>query len=272
MTQAPLPLLVDAIALRAQLGREDVLIIDLSQPQLHQQYHVPGAVHLDYKHLVASRPPAMGLVPDAEHLAALFSSLGLTPQTQVVAYDEEGGAKAARLLWTLEATGHTRFSLLNGGMQAWLTEDHPITNVPREPRRSNYAVRANEQPVADRDYVRSHLGQADVVLVDARSPAEYRGEDVRAQRGGHIPGAINIEWKRALDPKRQLRFKTQDELHHLYASAGVIPDKQIITYCQTHHRSALTWFTLKYLGYPRVKGYPGSWSDWGNSPDTPIEK
>jgi len=272
MTQAPLPLLVDAIALRAQLGREDVLIIDLSQPQLHQQYHVPGAVHLDYKHLVATHPPAMGLVPDAEHLAALFSSFGISPQTQVVAYDEEGGAKAARLLWTLEATGHTRFSLLNGGMQAWLTEDHPITNVPREPRRSSYVVRANEQPVADRNYVRSHLGQTDVVLVDARSPAEYRGEDVRAQRGGHIPGAINIEWKRALDPKRQLRFKTQDELHHLYASAGVIPDKQIITYCQTHHRSALTWFTLKYLGYPRVKGYPGSWSDWGNSPDMPIEK
>src|SRR3569832_1841281 len=157
-------------------------------------------------------------------------------------------------------------------MQAWLTEDHPITNEQRAQRRSSYVVRANEQPVAERYYVRSHLGQTDVVLVDARSPAEYRGEDVRAQRGGHIPGAINIEWKRALDPKRQLRFKTQDELHHLYASAGVIPDKQIITYSQTHHRSALTWFTLKYLGYPRVKGYPGSWSDWGNSPDMPIEK
>ena len=266
-----LPLLLDAAALRPHLGRQEVLIVDLSQPELHRQYHVPGAVHLDYKRIVANRPPVIGLLPDAEQLITLFSELGITPDTHVVAYDEEGGGKAARLLWTLETAGHFRFSLLNGGLQTWLTEDHPITNVPREIRSSDYAMQFNEQSIADRNYVRSHLGQANIAIVDARSPAEYRGEDVRAQRGGHIPGAVNVEWRRALDPKRNLRFKSQDELHHLFESAGIIPDKQIIAYCQSHHRSALTWFVLKYLGYPRVKGYAGSWSDWGNDPDMPIE-
>jgi len=272
MTPTALPLLLDATALRPLIGREDVLIIDLSQPQMHQQYHIPGAIYLDYNRIVANRPPVMGLLPDTDQLAATFSALGITADTHVVAYDEEGGAKAARLLWTLDVTGHSRYSLLNGGLQDWLTENHPITNVPRAVTPSNYVVQLNDQSIADQAYVRSHLQRADVVIVDARSPAEYRGEDLRAQRGGHIPGAVNIEWRRALDQKHGLRFKSQDELHHLYESAGVIPDKQIITYCQSHHRSALTWFALKYLGYPRVKGYPGSWSDWGNSPDTPIEK
>lgn len=264
-----LPLLVDAATLRQQLGQTEVMIVDLSQADMYRQYHVPGALHLEYGRIVTHRPPRMGLLPEPEQLAAMLSGLGLTPATHVVAYDEEGGAKAARFLWTLEAAGHPRYSLLDGGLQAWLIDDHPITNVPHTPSPGQYTVQPNLQPVADQAYIRSHLGQADLVLVDARSPAEYRGEDRRAQHGGHIPGAVNIEWKRALDQKH--RLKSQDELHHLYTAAGVVPDKQVVTYCQSHHRSALTWFVLRYLGYPRVKGYPGSWSDWGNSPDTPIE-
>ena len=271
MPDTRLPLLLETSELRQRLGREGVLIVDLSQAQVHQQYHIPGAVHLDYGRIISHQPPTVGLLPDAAHLAATFSSLGIRPDSHVVAYDEEGGGKAARLLWTLEVCGHAQGSLLNGGLHAWLSEDHPITNLPREVVGGDFKVALNEHALADQAYVLSHLGRADVAIVDARSPAEYRGEDVRTRRGGHIPGAVNIEWTRVHDHRRHLRLKSEDDLHHIFQAAGITPEKQIITYCQSHHRSALIYFTLKYLGYPRVKGYPGSWSDWGNSADTPIE-
>ncbi len=271
MSDTHLPLLVEPADLRQHLGSDQVLIVDLSNAQVHQQYHVPGAVHLDYGHIIKNRPPVVGLVPEPAELAAMFTALGIRPDTRVVAYDEEGGGKAARFLWTLEVTGHPSGSLLNGGLQAWLNSDHPITNQARMIIPGDYTVQPHDQALADQDYVRSHLGRADVAIVDARSPAEYQGQDLRTRRGGHIPGAVNIEWTRVLDHRRNMRLKSEDELRQLFEAAGVIPDKQIITYCQSHHRSALVYFVLKYLGYPRVKGYPGSWSDWGNSPDTPIE-
>ena len=263
MSDNRLPLLLEPAELRQHIGSDQVLIVDLSNAQVHQQYHVPGAAHLDYGHIIKNQPPIVGLVPNATELAAMFTALGIRPDSQVVAYDEEGGGKAARFLWTLDVTGHPHGSLLNG--------DNPITNQSRGITPGDYTVRPHDQALADQAYVRSHLGRADLAIVDARSPAEYQGQDLRTRRGGHIPGAVNIEWTRVLDHRRNMRLKSEDELRQLFETAGVIADKQIVTYCQSHHRSALIYFVLKYLGYPRVKGYPGSWSDWGNNPDTPIE-
>ena len=264
------PLVVEPDELEAVLGDENILIVDLSQAQLHHQSHIPGAVHLDYTRILRAAPPAMGLLPAAEQLNALFSSLGLTQETHVVAYDNEGGGRASRLLWTLEAAGHPRFSLLNGGFTAWRDEGRPTEKGLAALVTRPYSVRMKDAVIADRNYILTHLHDPATCLVDCRSPAEYAGQDLRARRGGHIPGAVNIEWTRALDPQRHMRLKTADALAALYQQAGVTPDKHVITYCQTHHRSALSYIALKSLGY-QVRGYPGSWSEWGNDPDTPVE-
>jgi len=270
MSQDRLPLIVEPAALQAALGRGGILIVDLAQA--HYPSRIPGSVHLDYTQLVSPRPPATGLLPDAAQLGALFSSLGLTADTHVVAYDDEGGAKACRLLWTLDVVGHTRYSLLNGGLTAWLNEGHATGDRRTEIAATPFTVRMNRDAIADKDYILAHLHDPATVLVDCRGHSEYAGLDVLAQRGGHIPGAVNIEWTRAIDEQRNRRLKSPDELRALYEGAGVTPDKEVITYCQTHRRSAFSYVVLKSLGYGRVRGYPGSWSEWGNDPDTLIEQ
>jgi thiosulfate/3-mercaptopyruvate sulfurtransferase len=267
-----LPLLVEPDELAAQLGSPNLLVVDLSKATTYAQYHIPGAVHLEYAQIIHGRPPTPGLLPDDAQLSRAFSSIGLTPATHVVAYDDEGGGKAARLLWTLEVIGHAHASLLNGGLHAWANEGHAHNHAPVAVTPSDYTVKRTNQGFADKDYVLSRLGKPDVALLDARSAAEYTGAKAYSARGGHIPGAINIEWLEAMDQQRNLRLKPAEELRALFAARGVTPDKEVITYCQTHHRSALSYLVLKSLGYPNIKGYAGSWSEWGNDPGTPVEK
>ncbi|MEJ2554553.1 MAG: sulfurtransferase [Gammaproteobacteria bacterium] len=271
MTESGLPLVVEPDELQAALDDESILVADVSQAEFHQQSHIPGAVHVDYARIISARPPVMGLLPPAEQLGTLFSSLGLGATTHVVAYDNEGGGRASRLLWTLEITGHTRYSLLNGGFIAWRDEGRPTETQTRGRTARPYTVRFNAEAIADKTYILAHLHDPAVSLVDARSPEEYAGLDLRARRGGHIPGAVNIEWTRALDPQHGMRLKAGEDLRALYEQAGVTPDRQAIVYCQTHHRSALSYIVLTSLGYS-VRGYPGSWSEWGNDPDTPVER
>ncbi len=267
------PLLLEPDQLEARLGETNLLVVDLGRAEIYHQLHIPGAVFLDYPRITAMRPPVGGLLPDERQLSDTLSEIGLTPETHVVAYDDEGGGKAARLLWTLEAIGHHRYSLLDGGLHAWANERHPLSREPARPTRSDYRARIlpDRPPVADADFVLRHLGDPSVVLLDARAPEEYSGERLFARRGGHIPGAVNLEWTEGMDRERNLRLKHAEELKRQLEALDITPDKTVVAYCQTHHRSALSWFMLKALGYPDVKGYEGSWSDWGNRPDTPIE-
>lgn len=270
MSQTSLPLIIEPDELQARIGDTHILVVDLSQLHFYQQSHIPGAAHVEYARIVSAKPPVMGLLPESGQLHTLFSTLGLTETTHVVAYDNEGGGKASRFLWTLEAVGHTGYSLLNGGFNAWQKENHPTDSRMPELVNHPYTIRPNLEVSTDKQFILTHLNDPTICLVDCRSPAEYIGQDLRARRGGHIPGAINIEWTRALDPQHNMRLKPKEELLALYEQAGVTPDKYVITYCQTHHRSALSYIVLKSLGY-KVKGYPGSWSEWGNDDQTPIE-
>ncbi|HKJ94393.1 MAG TPA: sulfurtransferase [Gammaproteobacteria bacterium] len=272
MANRLLPLLVAPEALDNALGEPGILIVDLCRPDAYTAGHIPGAINLDYAGLLRQQPPAMGLLPDEERLSEVLSGIGLRSDLHVVAYDDEGNGRAARFLWTLEAVGHFAYSLLDGGLTAWRAENRRLESGANAPEPSGYrASISNPDVVADRDYVLHHLGDDNTVVLDARSPAEYAGQDVRAARGGHIPGAVNLEWTQAMDRANDLRLQPPETLRTMLKQAGVTPDKEVITHCQTHHRSALTFFVMRYLGYPRIRGYAGSWSEWGNDPELPVE-
>ncbi len=272
MNQFNIPLLLEADILEQLLNVDDILIVDLSSSDIYEDYHLAGAVHLDVEQISASRPPVMGLLPDLDTINHALSDIGLTPNKHVIAYDDDMGLKACRFLWTLDAIGHHKFSLLNGGLHAWMGEGFPTSDESVTPTPSHFQANAfNSGAIVSKAEILAGLETNDNILLDVRADSEFSGWDKRATRGGHIPGAKNVDWIAAVDRERNTRFKEEHELQPLYEQAGIDKDKTIITYCQTHRRSAHTYIVLKSLGYKNIKGYPGSWSEWGNSEETPIE-
>jgi len=271
MDRPDLPLVVEPDQLEPLLGDTRIAVVDLSKPETYANGHIPGSVHLDYDRIVAAQPPAMGMLPSAEQLSAVFSELGLTPEHHVVTLDDEGGGHACRMLWTLAAAGHRHYSLLNGGIISWSKERHPVTVDRHHPQPTDYRVTLNPDVVADKQYVLDHLGSADTALLDTRSPDEFSGARKLATRGGHIPGAVNYNWVEAMDPPNNYRLRPATELMEEMQEIGVTPNKEVVVYCQTHHRSSYSFIMLKWLGFEQVRGYPGSWSEWGNDPAAPIE-
>ncbi len=266
------PLLLQPQQLAEQLGGAGLCIIDVSDAEQHAERHIPGAQQLDYAALIAARPPAMGLLPEPADFHALLQRLGIGADSWVVACDDQRGGRGARLIWSLHAYGHRRCSLLDGGMTAWLAEGYPLSDAPSPtPAPSDYAPALVGDNTADAEYILGRLGAADFALLDARSAAEFSGEKAMSKRGGHIPGARRYEWTDAIDSANNGRLRPAEELRAELVARGLSADREIVTYCQTHHRSALSWLMLKALGYPRVRGYHGAWSDWGNRDDTPVE-
>lgn len=263
-------LLIEATELEAILDSPTTRVVDLSRHEVHRQYHIPGACLVDYAEIAVSRPPVHGLLPNAAALARLAGRMALTPETHVIAYDDEGGGKAARLLWTLDAMGHHNWSLLNGGLHAWANEGHPMVagDAPCSAS-AEVAIDLDSTPLADADYIRQRL-HGDLKLLDARTAEEYRGVKRYANQAGHIPGAVNFDWMNAIDQDRNLRLRDRDTLLAALATLGIGTDDEVVVYCQTHHRSSHSYVLLKYLGFAKVRGYPGSWSDWGNRMDLPV--
>jgi thiosulfate/3-mercaptopyruvate sulfurtransferase len=245
------------------------LILDLRPPEAYTQGHIPGAVHLDLwgVSLIDTDPaPLQAFLWMIEHVLA---SHGVQASTPVVVYDEQSGIRAARAFWFLEYFGHPSVRLLDGGFSAWTAAGLEVTRDAQPVPKSEWTGSRQGHTLATYREVRNALGRSDTVILDTRSDAEYSGTTVRAQRGGAIPGAVHIEWTRNLSPSGE--FKSSAELRRMYEDAGVTPEREVITYCQGGYRAAHSYLALRLLGYPRVRMYIGSWKEWGDREELPVE-
>lgn len=265
-----LPLLIEPEDLAQLLPLDDVLIIDQCKAETFIQNHIPGSIHLDFKRLQLGQAPTPGALPSIAELEQVFSELGLTPTTHVICSDDEGGGWAGRLIWVLDCIGHDKYSYLNGGIVAWLEAGLPTESGEAKPNSTDYRI-AKIQPQWSftKEQILENLGKPNFAVWDARSAAEYTGEKVISKRGGHIPGAVNYEWTKGMDKSRGLRINDLNAFRALLSDLGIDESKQIATHCQTHHRSGFTYLVGKILGFD-IRGYAGSWSEWGNDDNTPV--
>jgi len=254
----------------AQQRPDPPLVIDLRPPEDFAAGHVPGAVHLDLwgVSLIDTDPaPLKAFMWMIDHL---FNLRGVTAGTPVVVYDDQSGVRAARAFWFLEYFGHPRVQLLDGGFGAWTAAGLPVAREAGAPPKSTWTGTPQPHTIATWRDVQARLGAPGVVILDTRTDGEYAGTTVRAKRGGRIPGAVHVEWTRNLGPDGA--FKPAGELRAMYEHAGVTPDKEVITYCQGGYRAAHGYLALRLLGYPKVRNYTGSWKEWGDREELPIEK
>ncbi len=271
-TEPAIVISTDELARRLQ-GDRPPHVVFVGDADVYASGHIPTAGRVDFADLNHTEPPASGLLPPMAVLGEVLGNAGIRPDQTVIAYDDSGGGRASRLVWTLHALGHWRAGILDGGLAAWREDGHPLTSGELDPGAGTAPYPAElrcPEVVAGEGYIREHLDDPGVCILDARSPAEYRGEDVRAARGGHIPGAVNVDWGDNRDPRRSGRLRPLEELDALYRSRGLRRDQEIVAHCQTHHRSSLSYVVLRHLGFEHVRGYAGSWSEWGNRPDTPV--
>jgi len=234
--------------------------------------HLPGAVHCNWSTDLSAPPPASGhprwMLQGPEKFADTMARLGIGNDTMVVGYDAEGGHHAARLWLALRRYGHDTMAVMEGGIQKWTAEGRPLEKGDVKVPPARFLPHPREAVIATKDEVLAAVRTGDPWLLDVRRDSEFTGQEKRAARGGHIPGAVNILWKDAL--RNDWMLKDADELEDFYTNAGFGPETKTVTYCQAGVRAAFTHLVLTALGHDDVRTYDGSWEEWGNDPSLPI--
>jgi thiosulfate/3-mercaptopyruvate sulfurtransferase len=270
--------LVETDWVTAHLNDPNIRIAESDEDYLlYETGHIPGAVKVDW--FTVLQDPVRRDFLSKEAFEQLCAERGIGNDTTVVFYGDKNNWFACYSLWLFEYYGHKHCKIMNGSRAKWEREGRPLVkDVPIYPRTNYQAKDADLSVRAFRDEVFKQY-ETQQPMVDVRSPKEFSGELLHmpgyaqegAQRGGHIPGAVNSPWATAV--REDNTFKSADELRDIYQGKGIAPDKKVIAYCRIGERSSHTWFVLKYLlGYPNVKNYDGSWTEWGNLVNAPIQK
>ena len=264
-------LLIAPGELDRRLGLADPpTLIDLRPAEVFTQGHLPGAVHLDLFGISLIDTSPAPLDAFLWIIAHLLVTRGVSADRTVVVYDDQSGIRAARAFWFLEFFGHPDPRVLDGGASVWSRQGLTTTTETVLPRKGTWDVGRVDTRLATWNDVATGLGRDDVIMLDTRSDDEYYGSQVRARRGGAIPGAVHIEWTQNLDDEGA--FKAAADLQDLYSDRGVTVDREVVSYCQGGYRAAHSYLALRLLGYPRVRNYIGSWKEWGDREDLPIEQ
>ena len=253
--------------------------VDYDPENGYRKGHIAGATLIWWKRDI--NDPITRDIVDKKQFEELMSKNGISPESEVILYGDFNNWFAAFAFWVFKYYGHKNVKIMNGGRKKWELEKKQYTTEEPKISPTNYIAQPPDEGL--RAYlfdVRRALNRKEIGLVDVRSPKEFTGEITappeypmeHAQRGGHVPGAQNIPWATAVNDADGT-FKTVDELKQNYAPKGITPDKEIICYCRIGERSSHSWFVLKYLlGYPQVRNYDGSWTEWGNMIGNPVEK
>jgi thiosulfate/3-mercaptopyruvate sulfurtransferase len=263
-------LLIAPKALAAAIDRgEAPLIIDLRPAEVFAVGHLPEAVHLDVWGVSLIDTDDAPLRAFMWMIGHLFGLRGVTQDRPVVVYEGDSGMRAARAFWLLEYLGHPNVRVLDGGFAAWTRAHLKVTTDVVAPTPSSWHGTSDPSKVATWRQVRDRLGNAGTAILDTRSDEEYFGESVRAKRAGAIPGAVHVEWKQNLQTDGT--FKSAIDLAAMYRAAGITPDREVVTYCQGGYRAAHAYLALRLVGFPHVRNYTGSWKEWGDRDDVPVE-
>lgn len=263
-------LLLQASELNTLLEETDIFLIDTRSEA--QSGLIPGAVHFQsVENLSDPEHPVDGYLISAREFESMMQDLGLNRGDRVVIYDEGNALRAARLFYALEYYGFSNASILNGGWSSWLKERYPVSEAIKTNSEGNFMAEVQDEKMCTFDEIREASQNPGKVILDVRSVEEYEGTRVRAERGGHIPNAVNLEWNQVLEADDVPKFLPASQIQARYDVMGITRDKEVIPHCQSNVRASHAYFTLRLMGYDSVRPYEGSWAEYGNREDAVIE-